>query len=77
MSSKQGFGSSIDVETLGTIDSDRPIRKDTLEIKNTDLETGWRAFVSVLFHGTFLSAGSYVPSRRNIWLLTIFVRALA
>lgn len=44
MSSKQGYGSSVDVETLGTIDSDRPIRKDTLEVKNTDLETGWKAF---------------------------------
>lgn len=41
MSSKAGFGSSIDGDT---IDSERPIRKDTLEIKHTDLETGWRAF---------------------------------
>ncbi|KAG8918359.1 hypothetical protein FRC01_001900 [Tulasnella sp. 417] len=41
MSSKPGFGSSIDAET---IDSERPIRTDTLEIKNTDVETGWKAF---------------------------------
>ncbi|KAG9049153.1 hypothetical protein FS837_011072 [Tulasnella sp. UAMH 9824] len=41
MSSKTGFGSSVDVDT---IDSERPIRKDTLEVKNTDVETGWRAF---------------------------------
>ncbi|KAG8984675.1 hypothetical protein FRB90_005177 [Tulasnella sp. 427] len=44
MSSKPGYGSSIEVDTLGTVDSERAIRKDTLEIKHKDLETGWRAF---------------------------------
>lgn len=71
MSSKPGFGSSVDLET---IDSDRPIRKDTLEVKNTDVETGWRAFVSVVSIRVVLSTGSYVPSRRNIQLLTISPR---